>query len=213
MSELSKHGKIGIAAMKAGMDRKTARKHRDLGCVPSAEPKPRTWRTRADPVAEVWPEVETRLDDLMARKPGEYTPNQLRTLQRRVRDWLATSGPDKRVYFPQNHRPGEAIQTDFTWATELQITIAGVAFPHMLCHVALPYSNWSWATVCVSESMSALKRGVQAAVRQLGGVAEWHQTDNSSAATHRVAIGSGKRDFNDAYAAFVKQLGMKPRTI
>jgi hypothetical protein len=225
MDELSKHGKIGIAAMKAGMDRKTARKHRDAGCVPSAEPKPRTWRTRADPFEEDWPEIEARLvdapeleaktllDDLMARKPGRYTEKQLRTLQRRVRDWLATSGPDKRVYFPQNHRPGEAIQTDFTWATELQITIAGVAFPHMLCHVALPYSNWSWATVCVSESMSAMKRGVQAAVRQLGGVAEFHQTDNSSAATHRVDAGHAKRDFNDAYAAFVKHLGMKPRTI
>src|SRR5690242_13917411 len=104
MDELSKHGKIGIAAMKAGMDRKTARKHRDVGCVPSAEPKPRTWRTRADPFEEDWPEIEARLvdapeleaktllDDLMARKPGRYTERQLRTLQRRVRDWLATKG-------------------------------------------------------------------------------------------------------------------------
>lgn len=223
MSELSKHGKIGLAAMKAGMDRKTARKHRDVGCVPSDEPKVRTWKTRADPFAADWSDIEaklsaapeleatTLLEDLMARRPGKYGRQHLRTLQRRVRTWLAVHGPDKEVRFPQDHRPGEALQTDFTWGTELGVTIAGVAFVHMLCHVVLPYSNWSWATVCLSESMAALKRGVQAAVRQLGGVTEWHQTDNSTAATHNVP--SGKRSFNDNYVALMKHVGMKPRTI
>jgi hypothetical protein len=33
------------------------------------------------------------------------------------------------VFFPQDHRPGEALQTDFTWATELLVTIQGEAFP------------------------------------------------------------------------------------
>jgi hypothetical protein len=32
----------------------------------------------------------------------------------------------------QLHRPGEAAQTDFTWATELAVTIAGELFVHML---------------------------------------------------------------------------------
>ena len=37
----------------------------------------------------------------------------------------------------------------------------------MLCHPVLPYSNWEWATVCHSESLAALKRGVQEALFRL----------------------------------------------
>jgi hypothetical protein len=115
------------------------------------------------------------------------------------------------VYFSQEHRPGEALQTDFTWATELGITIGGEAFPHMLCHCVLPYSNWEWATTSRSESMAAIKRGVQAAVFRLGRVTQWHQTDNSTAATHQPQ--TGKREFNADYLALMRHLGMKPRTI
>jgi len=113
--------------------------------------------------------------------------------------------------FAQMHRPGEAMQTDFTWATELGITIGGEPFPHMLCHPVLPYSNWEWASICRSESLPALRTGVQAAVFRLGKVPEWHQTDNSSAATHRPDIGD--RKFNEDYAGLMRHLGMKPRTI
>lgn len=48
-------------------------------------------------------------------------------------------------------------------------------------------------------------------MERLGGVAEWHQTDNSTAATHDVP--SGKRAFNLEYLALMGHLGMKPRTI
>jgi hypothetical protein len=113
--------------------------------------------------------------------------------------------------FPQVHRPGEAMQTDFTWATELEITIQGEPFPHMLCHPVLPYSNWEWATVCRSESIPALRVGVQAAAFQLGKVPEWHQTDNSTAATHTPK--AGDRKFNEEYLALMRHLGMEPRTI
>jgi len=70
--------------------------------------------------------------------------------------------------FAQAHRAGEAAQTDFTWAKELAVTIAGQLFVHMLCVFVLPYSNWQWATICFSESMLALRRGVQRALFQLG---------------------------------------------
>ena len=117
------------------------------------------------------------------------------------------------VFFPQEHRPGEAAQTDFTWCTELGVTIGGERFEHMLCHVVLPYSNWEWASVCHSESMAALRRGVQAALFRLGRVPEFHQTDNSTAATHELGDGSGERDFNAEYVGLMRHLGMKPRTI
>ena len=70
---------------------------------------------------------------------------------------------------------------------------------HMLCHFVLPYSNWQWTTVCFSESLMALRRGVQSAVFRLGCVPVHHQTDNSTAATHELPDRRGKRAFNEEY--------------
>ncbi len=75
----------------------------------------------------------------------------------------------------------------------------------------LPYSNWQHVTVCLSESFLALKRGLQAALFELGRVPEWVQTDNSTAATHELA--DGGRGFNEDYEDLVEHLGMKARTI
>jgi hypothetical protein len=228
MDEMSKHGQIGRAALKADMDRKTARKYVTTGKLPSEMAAPRDWRTRPDPFEEHWPLVEQRLADtpeleakslfewLTEMYPDRYEPGQLRTLQRHVRVWRAQSGPDKEVMLAQAHRPGEAAQTDFTWAKELAITIAGQLFVHMLCVFVLPYSNWQWATVCLSESMIALRRGVQRALFQLGRVPRYHQTDNSTAATHDVpasAVPGTKRPFNEEYVALMRHFGMTPRTI
>ena len=57
MEEMSKHGEIGRAALRAGMDRKTARKYVASGKLPSETRKPRWWRTRPDPFAEDWPGI------------------------------------------------------------------------------------------------------------------------------------------------------------
>jgi hypothetical protein len=230
MEEMTKHGKVGLAAMKAGMDRKTARKYVAAGKLPSEMAAPRDWRTREDPFAEHWSEVEalvretpaleakTLFEVLTTKYPDRYEAGQLRTLQRRVRLWRATQGPDKAVTFAQQHRPGEAAQTDFTSTSELGITIAGQLFAHLLCVFVLPFSNWLWATVCLSESMAALRKGVQRALFQLGRVPRYHQTDNSTAATHRIPDGKkvffedGKRPFNDDYIALMRHFGMTPRT-
>jgi Integrase core domain len=60
---------------------------------------PRTWRTRKDPFEAVWPEIllwlqqepESTAKSLMERLqrdyPGRFAEGQLRTLQRRIRDW------------------------------------------------------------------------------------------------------------------------------
>jgi len=226
------------AADKAGMHRNTARKYLNTALFPSDMKQPRDWKTRADPFEADWPAIATRLaiapgfeartlfDDLLLARPGVYEEGQLRTFQRKVRIWRFHNGPDKEVYFRQAHRPGEALQTDFTWATELLVTIQGKAFPHMLCHVMLPYSNWDWITVSQSESMLALRRGVPAALVEMGVVPEYHQTDNCSAATHVVCAeedadedaagkpaGQYTRDFNLEYLELMRHYGMKPRTI
>ncbi len=69
------------------------------------------------------------------------------------------------------------------------MTLEGEAFAPLLCHFVLLYSNWEWACRCQSESLLALKKGVQEAVFRLGCVPEWHQTDNSCGATHQVSTG------------------------
>lgn len=227
MEEMSKHGQIGHAALKADMDRKTAHKYVEAGKLPSEMTAVHDWRTRPDPFEEHWAEVEQRLVEIpeleaktlfewLAEKyPGRYEPGQLRTMQRHVRVWRAAHGPDKLVMLAQAHRPGEAAQTDFTWGKDFGITIAGQLFVHMLCVLVLPYSNWQWATVCLSESMLALRRGVQRALLQLGRVPLYHQTDNSTAATHDVpaATPGERRPFNDEYLALMRHFGMTPRTI
>jgi hypothetical protein len=197
MEEMTKHGEMGRAARKADMDRKTARTYVEAGRLPVEMTSPRMWRTREDPFEEDWAEVEAQL---MA------TPR-------------ASHGPDKLVVLAQQHRPGEAAQTDFTRTAELGITIAGQVFLHLLCVFVLPYSNWQWATVCLSESLAALRRGVQRALFQLGRVPHYHQTDNSTAATHRIPDGKGvvleegKRPFNTEYVTLMRHFGMTPRTI
>lgn len=224
MAELSKHSKKGLAALRAGMDRGTARKYRAAGKLPSAMvAAERTYLTREDPFAQDWawvegmladvPELETKalFEHMEGLWPGRYEPGQVRTLQRRVQRWRAQHGPEREVFFAQEHRPGEAAQTDFTSTAELGITIAGQPLAHLLCHFVLPYSNWQWVTVAYTESLLALRRGVQSGLLHLGRKPTWHQTDNSTAATHELA--TGQRGFNDEYAAMMRHFGMKPRTI
>jgi hypothetical protein len=90
---------------------------------------------------------------------------------------------------------------------------------HLLCVLVLPYSNWQWATVCLSESMLALRKGVQRALFQLGRVPRYHQTDGSTAATHKIPEGQAEhvegnqRAFNAEYVALMRHVGMTPRVI
>lgn len=230
MAEMTKHGKIGRASMKADMDRKTARKYVAAGRLPSELVKDRDWRTRPDPFETAWVEVEERLrltpeleaktlfEMLRSEDPARFEDGQLRTLQRRVRRWRAAQGPDQEIMLAQLHRPGEAAQTDFTETASLAVMIAGQLLTHLLCVLVLPYSNWQWATVCLSESMAGLRKAVQRALFQLGRVPQYHQTDNSTAATHKIPDGQsarfegGKRPFNADYVALMQHLGMTPRT-
>lgn len=223
MDEITKHGDLGKAALRCGMHRNTALRYVQLGVLPTETKSPRSWRTRVDPFASDWSDLALRLEaapeleakalfeDLLSRWPDRYHEGQLRTFQRRVQEWRATEGPPKEVFFAQLHRPGEAMQTDFTSGCGLKITVQGEPLDHLLCHSALPYSNWQSSTVCLSESMLALRCGVQTALFRLARVPRYHQTDNSTAATHD--LGTGKRGFNEEYLGLMQHFGMEPRTI
>ena len=103
MSLLKQGIPLVTAAAKAGMSERSARKYVRAGSAPSALKVAHTWRTRPDPYADVWPEVEALLHqdgsleaklvwaELNERYPGRFPPGQLRTLQRRFRAWRARS--------------------------------------------------------------------------------------------------------------------------
>jgi hypothetical protein len=218
------------AAAKANLSSsKTVRKYERLGKLPSALKQPRSYRTRADPFEADWDEVERMLKDapeleaktlfewLCERGPEKYQEGQLRTLQRRVNSWRAMNN-NELLTLDQVHQPGEVLQTDGTWMNDLGISLQGEPFEHLVIHSVLPYSNWEWGRVVQSESLLAIRLGLQSALVKLGHVPKIHQTDNTSAATHN--LGPKERDkspeergFNAEYLQLLAHHGMEPRTI
>ena len=190
---------FGIAAIKAGMDEKTARKYRRLGKLPGELEKPHTWRTRKDPFEDAWPaiqvmleinpglEARTLFEDLQRRNPGRFADGQLRTLQRRIKIWRASEGPPKEVFFTQVHIPGKLGQSDFTSMNKLGITIGGQPFDHLVYHFVFTYSNWETGTICFSESFESLSQGLQNALWKLGGVPQDHRTDCLTTAVQKTS--------------------------
>ena len=224
--EYQKTGEKSVSALRSGMTRKTARKYLKKGELPSSHKVTHTWLTRKDPFALHWAEVKDMLRDapeleakalfewLCERYPSSYHWGQVRTFQRRVRVWRALEGPDKEIFFPQEHVPGRIMQTDFTHMNSLNITICKEPFKHQLCHSVLTYSNWEWGVICHSESMIALKKGIQASLLRLGHTPLEHWTDHSTAATHVIGSGeSGGWEFNDRYLELMKHYKLRPRTI
>lgn len=119
---------------------------------------------------------------LMENDPGQFRQTQLRTLQRRVCQWRVMHGSGS-IFFPQTIQPGIQSQSDYTWCNELNITIAGEPFEHMLFHFMLPYSRWETASIAFTESFQSLTEGYAAAVKELGGVAPEHRTQQSGSSS------------------------------
>ena len=44
------------------------------------------------------------------------------------------------------------------------VTINGQAFPHLIYHFVLTYSNWETGTICYSETFESLSEGLQNAL-------------------------------------------------
>ena len=199
MKYLQEKKTLEVAAAKSGMDEKTARKYRDLDRLPSelSAEQIRTWRTRKNPFEEVWGmiksflennsglEAKTLFEHLQREYPGCFSDGQIRTFQRRVKNWRATEGPAREVFFPQVHKPGNLSQSDFTHMEKLGVTIGGVPFDHLIYHFVLTYSNWEVGTICFSESFESLSDGLQQALWKLGGVPKAHQTDRLSTAVNK----------------------------
>ena len=172
----------------------TARKFKDSNKLPSELKKVHNWKTHTDKFSEDWGQLKemlennpglegkTIMDWLIREKSDTYQDNNLRTLQRRIKVWRATEGPDKEIYFPQKHYPGDLSESDFTHMDKLGISINGLAFDHLFYHFVLTYSNWESVSLCYSESFESLSEGFQNALWELSGLPKRHQTDNLSAA-------------------------------
>ncbi len=206
------------AALKSGMDEKTARKYREGGRLPSEAAPAHCWRTRPDPFKDVWAEVFEQLElspDLRAKTlfqwlqrkhPGDFQDTQLRTFQRGVKAWRATEGPPKEVFFRQVHHPGRLCASDFTFMNDLGVTIQGQRFDHLRYHFVLTYSNWEWASICFSESFESLSDGLQEALWRLGGVPERHRSDRMSAAVNNL---SDEKEFTHRYRSLMRHHGLE----
>ena len=206
------------SAAAAGMSARGARRWR-RGPLPS-EKKKRSWRTRPDAFSEVWDEeivpllrrdareklqATVLLEWLDERYPGRFNASHLRTLQRRIRDWRALSGPEREVYFEQKHPPGREAQMDFTHCDSFEVTIGGEPFPHMVFEFILSHSGWRYAQICFSETFVALVSGLQGALWELGAAPEVVRSDNLGAATHELKDSKG-RDFNERYKGHTRPL-------
>ena len=88
-------------------------------------------------------------------------------MQRRVGEWRALNQAQVAI-LEQAHRPGEALQTDGAWLTELGVTLQGELYKHLLIHCVLPYSNWEWGRLARTESLLAVRLGLQSTLFKLG---------------------------------------------
>ena len=212
------NGTLEKAALKVGISQKTARKYIKRKHLPSQQ-KGKPLRSYSNPFEAHWdkvtgmletsPELEARtiLSYLVEMYPEHYRLNQIRSLQRRLKEWRAHYGASKQVIFRQDLKPGRQSQSDWTHMGDLNITIGGHAFPHLLFHFMLPYSQFETIMICETESFSTLIKGFEQGVLELGGVACEHRTDNLTAATQKMG---NDRIFTQRWREFLEHYQVQP---
>jgi hypothetical protein len=206
------------AAAKAGISERSGRRIEAGEHQPKKE-HPRDWRTRVDPLAEVWeqelkPQLEreprleamTLYEYLQERYPGAYEQT-LRTVQRRVSEWKAQHGVPPEVMFELRHTPGEMGYSDFTELKGVTITIGGRPFAHLLYHYRLAYSGWQYVQIIQGgESYIALAEGLQNALSASEGAPLVHRTDSLSAA---YTNSGGKHRLTERYEALCRHYHLR----
>lgn len=209
------------AAAKAGFSTASAYRIEADPRLPSQKKEPRG-RRRPDPLAPYWdaevlpilnaaPDIRVIgvLEELR-RRHHDLNPNIRRTLERRINAWRALNGPERDVIFRQEHEPGRMGLSDFTDASALGVTIAGVALDHRLYHFRLAFSGFEHAEIVLGgESFVALAAGLQNALWALGGTPKEHRTDSLSAAFRNLDA-NAQQDLTMRYASLMRHYGMEP---
>lgn len=227
--EFMKHRRAGCsqetAAIKAGFSRRSASrietaKASNSQAIDNDQKTPlipqqshiftKVWESDILPLLVEEPNIQAKtiLMKLQECFSGEYPDSCLRTLQRHVKDWRSLNGPSKPIMFRQAVPPGWQGISDFTDCGELNITIQGESFPHILYHFRLAFSLWEDGLVITGgESYPALAEGLQKALLNLGGIPDTHRTDSLSAAFKNL---SEKDDFTKAYKEFCDHFSLEP---
>jgi hypothetical protein len=208
-------GGAAVAADADGVDAGVGSGQGGHGCQDSAEiparPAPakrdaekHEWRTRLDPFAEAWEELRERLEiepglqaktlfeHLRQRQPGRVYGRAVTDAAAEDQTLARDRGSGERGVLRAEAQPGQLCQSDFTHCRELEITISGEAFPHLIYHFVLSYSNWETGSICYTESFESLSEGLQKALLDLGGVPREHRSDRMSAAVNNL---TDRREF------------------
>lgn len=217
-----RHHTQAVAAAKAGISERSARRIDKNPQLPSQKKRERHWRTRPDPLEPIWPRVEELLKipgilsvtifETLQDEFGEAAvPDGVRrTLERRIARWRALNGGEKEIFFPQHHEIGRQGLLDFTVADDLHVTIAGQRFDHRLFHFRLASSGWEDSAVVLGgESFTALSEHLQDALWKLGGAPAELRSDSLSAA-YKNLDADAQRDFTRNYEALCRHYGMTP---
>lgn len=112
----------------------------------------------------------------------------------------------KNRMFPQEHPPGREAQVDFTHCDQLEVTIQGVPFDHLLFDFRLSHSGWTYVEVALGETVTALKQGIQHALQALGAVPAVLRKDR-----HGSAVWDGEP--TEPLKTFLAHYGLEPSLI
>jgi Mu transposase-like protein len=210
-----------LSSAKAGISERSGREI-ERSKKPRQAKERRTWRTRKDPFSSVWDseivpllnrgifEATFVLGELQKKWPELFPDAQLRTLQRKMKQWRTLYGPYKEVMFLQVHEPGMLGVSDFTHPKEIAVTINGEPLEHIFYHFRLAYSGYSYMQVFrgSGEPFDAFAQGLQEALHHIGGAPKQHRTDSLSASFKNLNQ-DAKDDVTERYSAFAEHYGME----
>ena len=118
------------------------------------------WERDLEPLLNENPQLlpRTLFELLCERYPDRFDNRIQRTLQRRVKAWKLKRGPAKEVMFRQQKVPARLGLSDFTLLKDVQVSIAGQPFKHLLYHYRLAFSGWCHVKVtCGGETVTRLR--------------------------------------------------------
>lgn len=159
---LTKGKSLTQAAKEANISYKTALKYKRIGRLPSqirAADKPHIqrlfddrWEKDVVPYMIEYPgsSASRLLNHLIEMYPKKYALNQLRTLQRRLKNWKDSLHPWEEVESIYSGTPGELGVTGIL-SPPLEIFIRGELYHHELLFFLLPFSGWMWLNPIVSK--------------------------------------------------------------
>ena len=109
--------------------------------------------------------------------------------------------------FPQEHRPGEYGQSDFTSMNALGVTIGGRAVRSSVLPLRAAVLELGDGEGLFLGELRGAGVGISGGGVGAGRVPKNHRTDNLSAATHDLA--GGGREFNERYLAVLRHYGVQ----